>query len=412
MDNVIPMPEPLDKLAAQIHADLDANERDQANWIQRTLRIAGKLAEARERFQKDNNAFGYWLVDVGLDRIDKNDRIGYLGIAANPAISCRVLAETTRRSIQLIWREEIEPSLPSARKTPVDPPQPAKPVEASTNPAPIATEPNGETAESEVPKVKRGGGRPCNVDKLPKAALVKAHVLERHTTSMLGSLPPKLRTSVWNLLIESIESGAHGPPQGLNLKRLKDGKIGLRLILPWLSSQDLQHYDLRDFDLTKEEHRTNIRKYILPVAAEHRENVWNKPEAFARLINKARIEREDIAREQARQQKIERTLAKPIASGEQPIIAYGVPLWPVLDGLTPQYSYDELCHAIWFVQYLLPLMRNEATPQGKALTARHLIKFVSPLAAVGWGNAARDFLSAYENNPEGECRLPGYVNRG
>jgi hypothetical protein len=93
---------------------------------------------------------------------------------------------------------------------------------------------------------------------------------------------------------------------------------------------------------------------------------------------------------------------------ERPIIAFGASLWPrVSNDHAFTFSYDELCHALWFSQFLLNNLPHDWPPKSKAMQARHLIKYLTPmLKTPGWQVAVRQFLLAYENNPDGECRIP------
>jgi hypothetical protein len=250
--------------------------------------------------------------------------------------------------------------------------------------------------------------------KLKKADLVLGFVLNSDSRAMLGNLPSKTLTAVWNLLIEVIESGAYGPATSdTNVKGGQDGKISIRLLFPWLTMTAARHYDLQGFNLTNDEHRAKIRKHLLPIARDHIKELLQDPHKFGLLVNKDRVERERIERERILSGKREQAVAKAKVLDEKPVIAYGIPLWPPIDGLQPRYTYDELRHAFWFITYLMPSVKHE-TVRGNAIFMRHLIKFVTPmLHTPGWGNAARDFIDAYEANPDGECQLPrGEVNFG
>jgi hypothetical protein len=63
-------------------------------------------------------------------------------------------------------------------------------------------------------------------------------------------------------------------------------------------------------------------------------------------------------------------------------------LWPrVNNDHAYHFTYDELCHACWFSQFLLSNLPRELTPSGFSV-------------------GVRKFMFAYENSPNGECRIP------
>jgi hypothetical protein len=105
-----------------------AEEDGRAIWRDNTMKLAKALLAGRELHQNDNNAFGSWLDATGLgeDLISHIDRAALISMAEHAEIAERVLAITTRRSWQHIWREEIAPEVEAkgvihVNKTPSNP---------------------------------------------------------------------------------------------------------------------------------------------------------------------------------------------------------------------------------------------------------------------------------------------------
>jgi hypothetical protein len=94
-------------VAARAGAKAEADGR--AAWRDNTMKLAKALLVGRELHQNDNNAFGAWLDAGGMgeDLISHIDRAALINMAEHAEIAERVLAITTRRSWQHIWREEI-----------------------------------------------------------------------------------------------------------------------------------------------------------------------------------------------------------------------------------------------------------------------------------------------------------------
>ena len=84
-------------------------------WAAGTLQMAIGMAEVRRTFSSDRE-FGAWVDEQGYD-FNANDRAALIAMGQHPDKAAKALAETTRRSLQLIWREEIQLkfALPSPR---------------------------------------------------------------------------------------------------------------------------------------------------------------------------------------------------------------------------------------------------------------------------------------------------------
>jgi hypothetical protein len=98
---------------AAARAGAKAEEDGRAAWRDNTMKLAKRLLSGRELHQNDNNAVGAGLNAGGLgeDLISHIDRAALINMAEHAEISERVLAKTTRRSWQHIWREEIVPGV-------------------------------------------------------------------------------------------------------------------------------------------------------------------------------------------------------------------------------------------------------------------------------------------------------------
>ena len=84
-------------------------------WAAGTLQMAIGMAEVRRTFSSDRE-FGAWVDEQGYD-FNANDRAALIAMGQHPDKAAKALAETSRRSLQLIWREEIQLkfALPSPR---------------------------------------------------------------------------------------------------------------------------------------------------------------------------------------------------------------------------------------------------------------------------------------------------------
>ena len=80
-------------------------------WVEKTIALAIELKEARDEYGSNDTAFGQWLVDNNCNDLDKNQRGALIKFAEHVELTRQVLKETSSRSLQLIWRNEIKPRL-------------------------------------------------------------------------------------------------------------------------------------------------------------------------------------------------------------------------------------------------------------------------------------------------------------
>jgi DNA replication initiation complex subunit (GINS family) len=84
---------------------------DRVMAFAKALRAGREHALTSARNTNPNQAFSTWLKAQNLQHMGGNDRAAYINIAENEAVALPILRQTKRRSIQLIWREEILPEV-------------------------------------------------------------------------------------------------------------------------------------------------------------------------------------------------------------------------------------------------------------------------------------------------------------
>jgi len=231
---------------------------------------------------------------------------------------------------------------------------------------------------------------------LPKADLVAGHYLNKVARSKLGKLIGAERNgrAVWSLLVDAIESGAFGEPTEAS----HIGKLNVRVLAPWTNLNQFERLNLADPG-----DRKLVREILFPIVAELPELRTNPLEVereFWRRLSARDEKAREVPMVGRRQERLDR-----LAQNESEVIAFGVPLWPFPhDNITPPYTYLELIHAVWYSEFLQMVLHRDE-PKGRAMTARHLTKYLSPIAP-GFTNAVRHIFNAYEANPEGEKKFP------
>ena len=124
-DNVVKMPDRLERRAQKIEAAMTRREAGDREWIEGTIELAVELAGARDDCGDDNNKFGDWLKGrFGSNRLPKTERSILIQWGKDPTMLRSVLEATESRSIQGIYqtlpssRKGEEVGVPSSRKTP------------------------------------------------------------------------------------------------------------------------------------------------------------------------------------------------------------------------------------------------------------------------------------------------------
>lgn len=113
--NIVALPDPLDRIKKRIRDGFERTKNGRQEWIEGTLDVAAALHEGRQKFS-DHIRFGDWLKKNGIDFFNKNDRAALLRFAENADVARTVLTETTRMSLQMVWRDN-KSRFPNVRKT-------------------------------------------------------------------------------------------------------------------------------------------------------------------------------------------------------------------------------------------------------------------------------------------------------
>jgi hypothetical protein len=421
-NKIIDMPTPMSVLVDRVRAGHQRAEWGGQEWIEGVLEMASAMHEARDRLHNDDRRLGIWTIENEIDFFNQDDRNALINMGAHLELARIVLEETQRRCFQLIWREEMKPRLEgkitplevrgvvismsrSAMRddqfstlTPERPEIAAGEMEKVEPAIPQKAEPTP-TPKLDLPRKEfRKRGRPAAFASLPDADLVNAHMLEKQARVEFGKFvrTPKGRPA-WALLIESIETGLYGPPTRAD----STTSMTVRVLLPWLPRRSFAGFHLKN-PLT---HKL-VREVLFPMLRE-RPELRETPHLVEREFNARRRAIEEEAR---RKSKLEEHNAKiqagVIAAGEQPIIAFGEPLWPPQrPDLTPPYTYKELCHACWFVSYFFGIARPGWKPTETAMAGRHLAKYIEPVLP-GFVAAVRAIFNAYEDHPDGQKQFP------
>lgn len=94
--------------------------------------------------------------------------------------------------------------------------------------------------------------------------------------------------------------------------------------------------------------------------------------------------------------------AQTLPEDECPIIVYGRRLWPIIEGESAHYTFNEMMVACWYVR-AAGVLEWKWSPAAKAtwLTEMH-----KEAEFKGFANAMHAFFSAYEGDPTGECDFP------
>lgn len=397
--------------AKRLRDRLDAYSKNRDEFPRVTLALAIELFEARQDHDS-NEAFGAWLAGNSLDDLGKDDRAALINIGEHAEISRAILAETGRNSPQWIWREEVQPRVRHVTNTPLPADQRSEPAETAANTEVNADSSSAEpqisdtpiTTSSEPEPVSAGTLAKAAVGKFPKADLVLGYILNKDTRTLIGKLTHGRKNGgpLWQLIIQSIESGAFGDPSNAVVS-----KPNLRLLLPWAPKSYAQN-----FDPSQAKYQKAIADEIFPVVLANRDLLRREPDRLPALVNEAARIAWQQKQETAEKERHAAAVAK-MPADEKEVIAFGRVLWPAFNGVS-SYSYDDLCHAVWFAQMLLGMFPRDWDAKSKAMQAGHLVKFIAPmLKSPGWADAVRHIFAAYSQAPEGECKFtPPPINFG
>lgn len=87
---------------------------------------------------------------------------------------------------------------------------------------------------------------------------------------------------------------------------------------------------------------------------------------------------------------------------ECPIIVFGRCLWPIIEGESVDYNFNEMMVACWYAR-AANVLNWKWTPAQKTT---YLGNLREESEFKGLSNALSAFFSAYEGNPKGECEFP------
>jgi hypothetical protein len=399
--NVVPMPE-MPALAAAIRHAYQRTEKGRSEWVEGTLELGARFADARAKFQNDNIAFGHWCVDEQLDFVTHQDRAALIKMAEHADIARRTLLETRSWSWQLIWAEEIKPGLTNASKTEQESKNRAKPSLEVVK-----------TTSADSEKIDSGHER--------RTALPRMRVAVPGSEDIIGLFQNKdSRTKINQIL------GNRGGKDLVALMReVRDTgflqehnasitRPSLRLLFP-----DASVRYANKFDLLKPADRKTVREQILPAVVAHRERLLADPGSIEQIVDeywKAKREAELAARREA---VLTQKLGQ-MAENERETIMFGEMLWPRLDERRGIYDYNQLRSAIYIFREFQTLADGQS-PGSTRIYAKQLMRWFdnyinlfckapdgsTPIEVAGIRAITRlvrllgDLFAA---NPDGECR--------
>jgi hypothetical protein len=419
-DNIISMPTPKHVLAERIRAAHERAARGRQEWVQGRVDECYALRELRDQFS-DNIQFSHWLIENSLEHWGKDDRAAMIAMAraaphrADLEFVFQLYADEQFKP-DTIWRiikqkglewpvnqfneavSSDDPNTAPAGTSPEIQPETTKQT-GQTNempdPTPVESEPKVDLPRSE-PKRKSGAGTQWKLAKYPDADLVYAHVTRPQSRSALADVVTHKRggRAIWELLVEAIKLGHYGPPSTGN------ERPNLRMILPWVPPGSFAD----SIEINTQDGRKYVRDIILPLLAEKPELKLD-PSNFGKAVARRRYETEEELRKTRQMEHHASVVAKhQFQPGEQEIVAYGTPMWPLEYSLG--YTYEELKHACWYANFFLnSIARRDWSEVSTGMMGRHLIKWIGPIAP-GITTAIKQIFSAYELNPKGECKFP------
>lgn len=116
-DNVVPMPNKLERKATNIKKLLGQQQSNRQEWIEMAIALAIEVLDARTEFKKDID-FGNWCACNDL-RLNKNARAALVEMGADPIRMRAVLEKSQRTSFESIHRYDWKiPRVPKLRKPP------------------------------------------------------------------------------------------------------------------------------------------------------------------------------------------------------------------------------------------------------------------------------------------------------
>lgn len=399
--NADPLPE---RIRVHLNA-IDRHEMGRQDWIEGILGLAEDLKEAKGRYP-ETKQFRTWLNDCDLEheKLLKNERAILIRWADDLPFWRHKLEGTDRTSIQMIDLEFKDAlRVPSARNS-----EPTGTCEANTPETPANLPQNVYAAPTEnaIPDYQEGAPKGLvafeqetvslkmlqlsPLGKLPDAETVLGFILSKPTRTKIASIVDGRKNHpLWLLICDAIKTGAFGEPSNAHVS-----KPNLRLVLPWVGFAFSQR-----FDLTNKCDIDRARKEVLPVVLAHRAALMKEPERLPDLMRDAAY-----AKRKEIEQTIVETAVQKMPATEKEVMAFGTRIWPRISD--QGFTYDELCYAVWFFQWMVDQLRADWSAASKAIQLRHTVKHLRPMLKGNCASAILEICTAYGANPEGECQWP------
>jgi hypothetical protein len=272
---------------------IDEQYEEAPRSLARCVRIGRGLLAGRSKCPADLD-YKEWIATTGYGAIKDDERQDSAWLALNEEVAIPALAETrinnpswARRHIRMnlptiyaLCRDVRSVTEASVTEASIEHPAESALIEPlapgnSAIPESENSKPGIEHSPHPVPKsllakalfVRRG---------YPKAELVLGYVLRPNTRSVLARALPKQRPGLlWQLLIESIESGLFGPPNDFDI-----ATVTLRVLLPWLPPVVARRLNL---DLTRTEDQAIARDDVLPIVRANKALLIEQPDKLVTL---------------------------------------------------------------------------------------------------------------------------------
>ena len=350
-DNIIQMPTPKHVLFERYRAGYKRAEGGRAEWIAGVLEMAAALCELRDQYN-NNQAFSLAIAEAGLGFHNDQDRAALINMQRNRELTEIVLRETKRTSLQLIWIEEIQPSVANASNTPPGSHSTAetsiqdatmthcdKSVVQTASDAEMVPPPNNNSmAGSSPPPRRKIAVERSTYASAPRAEEIAKRFQNARGRDILAKVWTKHGTGkkIWDMLIVAYDAGLLVP----NDTVLKFPT--LRLLFPLAPNK----YSMQ-FNLFDKKQLAHVSETILPAMIACKDQLLADPERTQEIVNEY-LKTKQVQQKQAVIIKKHAVAVKAMAVTEQELVMFGHPVWPRLDTSQGEYDYDQVRAAIWF----------------------------------------------------------------
>jgi hypothetical protein len=403
-EKIINMPEPLDVLAERFRLAYKRSVKSHNEWVETTLEMASALWDARRQFDADQ-AFSVWLVQNQLDEHDKNDRAALIKMGEHIELARKVLLGTKLTWLRRIWEDELAPR-----------------VRELSNPDKIGIEPEKEQKPAEIPAESGSGQAKLGAkenETVPVSPMAKRNPLSQkprgqevwllynnHSTksALNKAVTGRNGQEVWSLILEAIDHGFLRPNEDAS------HTFSARLLFTGSPKKS----SLSQLDLAIPTDRKRVQEVIMPAAIANKKAVLSDPHRIEEIIETYRRTQNLAAQKEAKAREISEAVNQ-MPGTQQQVVAFGEYLWPTTnDG----YDYDQLRAAVWYFRGMEGFLRGgrDNSVESIALMIRNSIKWLSEYATYRSDQKrmsaiftlVRRISVAWEQNPQGECKWPGY----